>query len=83
MNIPLANGRLGRAAVERYWEDGYLHPIRAISPAQAAEWRAELEAIERDWLDAGLPLPLNRPSSVSNPENSVVMLVRTDRLGTT
>ena len=59
MNIPLANGRLGRAAVERYWEDGYLHPIRAISPAQAAEWRAELEAIERDWLDAGLPLPLN------------------------
>ena len=59
MNIQLANGRLGRAAVERYWEDGYLHPIRAISPAQAAEWRAELEAIERDWLDAGLPLPLN------------------------
>ncbi|MCV2865415.1 phytanoyl-CoA dioxygenase family protein [Albidovulum sediminicola] len=59
MNIPLSGGRLGKAAVERYWEDGYLHPIRAISPAQAAQWRAELEEIERDWLDAGLPLPLN------------------------
>lgn len=59
MNIPLAGGRLGRAAVDRYWEDGYLHPIRAIGPDQATAWRAELEGIERDWLDAGLPLPLN------------------------
>jgi hypothetical protein len=59
MNVPLSGGRLSTAAVDRYWEDGYLYPIRAIGSDEAAEWRAELEKIERDWLDAGLPLPLN------------------------
>lgn len=57
--LPLQNGRLSDAEVARYWEDGYLFPIQAISPERAAAWRAELEQIERDWLDAGLPQPLN------------------------
>ncbi|MCV2868245.1 phytanoyl-CoA dioxygenase family protein [Defluviimonas sp. WL0002] len=78
MNIPLPDGRLSKAAVDRYWEDGYLHPIKAISPAQAAEWRAELEAIERDWLDAGLPLPLNTYKRV----NANCVLPLAHRIGT-
>ena len=43
----------------RYWDNGYLYPIRAMSEVEAAELRAELESLEADWLDNGLPLPLN------------------------
>ncbi len=57
--ISLQNGRLDSAARERYWGDGFLFPIKVMGSEVAANARARLEAIERDWLDAGLPLPLN------------------------
>ncbi len=44
---------------DQYWEDGYLFPLSVFSEAEAAGFRAELEQIESDWLDADLPLPLN------------------------
>ncbi len=44
---------------DRYWEDGYLFPLSVFSEAEAAGFRAELEQIESDWLEADLPLPLN------------------------
>lgn len=64
--LPLDDGRLSQAQVARYWQDGYLFPIQAIDPRRAAGWRAELEAIERDWLDAGLPQPLNMYKRVNS-----------------
>lgn len=57
--IELENGRLGAGLVGRYWDEGYLFPVRVMSEAAAAAARAELEAVERDWRDAGLRLPLN------------------------
>lgn len=57
--ITLDHGRLTAAQKARYWEDGYLFPVPVITAAEALALRAELEAIETDWLDAGLPLPLN------------------------
>lgn len=57
--LPLERGHLGDALVGQYWDDGYLFPIQAIPAAEAAAARAELEGIERDWLDNGLPQPLN------------------------
>ena len=50
---------LSKAQIERYWENGFLCPIPAISTQQCEDWRAELEAIESDWLDNGLPRALN------------------------
>ncbi|MCA0928225.1 phytanoyl-CoA dioxygenase family protein [Ruegeria profundi] len=43
----------------QYWEDGYLFPLTVFSEAETAEIRAEFEQLERDWLSADLPLPLN------------------------
>ncbi|WP_397543539.1 phytanoyl-CoA dioxygenase family protein [Roseovarius salis] len=57
--IPLSQGRLAADQVARYREDGYLHPIDIMPPDEAAGLRAELEALEAEWLDNGLPLPLN------------------------
>ena len=51
--------RLSDAQIQSYWEDGFLCPIPAISAQQCADWRAQLEAIEGDWLDNGLPRALN------------------------
>ena len=59
MCVPLIDGRLSETEKAKYWEDGYIFPIQAIPPEKARAWRAELEHIEHDWLDAGLPLPLN------------------------
>lgn len=50
---------LSQAQIEMYWNDGYLFPLRALSGEEAAAARADLETIERVWLDNGLPLPLN------------------------
>ena len=50
---------LSKAQIERYWQNGFLCPIPAISTQQCEDWRAELEAIESDWLDNGLPRALN------------------------
>lgn len=57
--LPLTNGRLSPDLAHQYQADGYLFPLPALSPEKAAAARAELEAIEAQWLDNGLPLPLN------------------------
>jgi hypothetical protein len=38
---------LSPAAVEQYDRDGYYHPVRVLSPQEAASYRAKLEAYER------------------------------------
>lgn len=58
MALDLSNGRLQRQDVETYWRDGFLYPIRALSGAEAALARGNIETVESDWLDAGLRLPL-------------------------
>lgn len=58
-SLPLTDGALDQAQIEQYWENGYLHPIRVIPEAETAKLRAEFEAIEQEWLDNGLPQPLN------------------------
>ncbi len=57
--IPLEHGRLSEPMTERYWRDGYLHPIQVLSKDVASHSRAQLEDIEQNWLDADLRLPLN------------------------
>ncbi|MEM9306984.1 MAG: phytanoyl-CoA dioxygenase family protein [Pseudomonadota bacterium] len=61
MPTPLAleDGRLSTAQTQQYWEDGYLFPIPVMPAQDAIAMRAELEALERDWLDSDLPLPLS------------------------
>ena len=63
--IQLASGRLTAAQAARYADEGFLHPIPVIPADEAAAMRAELEALERDWLDAGLPRPLNQYKRVN------------------
>ncbi|PTX56727.1 phytanoyl-CoA dioxygenase PhyH [Litoreibacter ponti] len=58
-SLTLAEGHLTEDQIAQYWRDGFLFPLPCMTPAEAHEMRAELEQIERDWLDAGLPLPLN------------------------
>lgn len=59
MTITLENGRLPESAVQSYWDDGFLFPIRVLDTNLAAAARAEIEAVERDWRGADLPQPLN------------------------
>ena len=63
--VKLTDGRLSEDQVTRYWEEGYLFPVDVIPPDEAAAMRAELEALERDWLDADLPRPLNQYKRVN------------------
>lgn len=56
---PLDSGHLTEAQIAQYQNDGFLFPLQAMPPHEAIALRAELEAVERDWLDNGLPLPLN------------------------
>jgi len=58
-SLPLNEGRLTNAQTEQYREDGFLFPLQAMSTEAANTLRTELEEMERDWLDNGLPLPLN------------------------
>ncbi len=58
-SLALEDGRLSADQADQYWKDGFLFPLPATPEDHAAEARSELEAIERDWLDAGLPRPLN------------------------
>jgi len=58
-SIPLMDGHLSQKQVERYNDDGFLFPVPVMDPEEARTARAELEAIEAEWLDSGLPLPLN------------------------
>ncbi len=57
--IILQEGHLTKMQRNAYWNDGYLFPIKVADASQAQQWRAALEEIEREWLDNGLPLPLN------------------------
>ena len=38
---------LSREAIERYRRDGFLFPVRVLSPAEAGRYRERLEAVER------------------------------------
>lgn len=67
---------LSTAQQSQYWDDGYLYPLDIMSSDEAARWRAEIETIERDWLDAGLPLPINSYKRV----NSYVVMPMAARL---
>ncbi|MEM6634360.1 MAG: phytanoyl-CoA dioxygenase family protein [Pseudomonadota bacterium] len=58
-SLELSRGRLSEAQVARYQKDGFLFPLSVLSAEKAADYRRRLEAIERDWLSADLPLPLN------------------------
>ena len=77
-SIQLESGRLPQEQIDHYWDDGFLYPVPALSAAKAAADRAELEAIEVDWLDAGLPLPLNTYKRV----NAHVVMPMACRLAT-
>ncbi|MEE4188466.1 MAG: phytanoyl-CoA dioxygenase family protein [Roseobacter sp.] len=57
--LPLENGRLTKAQHKQYWDDGFLFPLQVMPAEDALAMRAELESIEREWLDSGLPLPLS------------------------
>ncbi len=61
-----------------YARDGYLFPLPALSAAEAAQARRDLEGIERDWLDNGLPLALNQYKRV----NAQVVMPLAARLAT-
>lgn len=74
--IPLKNGRLHDQTVGAYWEDGFAFPITVFSEAEAAQFRAELEEIEKTWREADLPLPLNTYKRV----NSHVVIPLTTRI---
>lgn len=58
-SLSLDRGRLTEAQQQAYWEDGYLFPVPALPPEEAYGLRRELEALEAEWLDKDLPLPLN------------------------
>ncbi len=57
--LSLNDGRLGDTLIQQYWDDGFLFPIQVMSAEQAQRYRTQLEQMEDEWLDAGLPRPLN------------------------
>ena len=70
--------KLTAAQSQAYRDDGYLCPIPALSPEQAAEWRTTLEALEAEWLPADLPQPLNTYKRV----NAQVVMPLAHEIGT-
>ena len=76
--LPLNHGRLSTQQVEDYWQDGYLFPIQVMPTEDALALRAELETIEAEWLDNGLPKPLNTYKRV----NSHCVLPFAHKIGT-
>jgi len=58
-SLPLENGRLSDALIKQYWDDGFLFPVRVMDEGKANHYRQQLESMEEDWLDNGLPRPLN------------------------
>ncbi|MFK7745485.1 MAG: phytanoyl-CoA dioxygenase family protein [Roseobacter sp.] len=64
--LPLHNGTLTKAQQAQYWEDGYIFPLQVMPPEDAKNLRAELEDLERTWLDNGLPLPLSTYKRVNS-----------------
>ena len=71
-SLPTLQGRLSDALVAQYWKDGFLFPLPCMAASDALQMRAELEDIERDWLDADLPLPLNTYKRINA---NIVMLL--------
>ncbi len=75
-------GALSAEQTTRYWNDGYLHPIPVFDETETAGFRAELEEIETNYLDADLPRALNQYRRVNT---NVVMplaanIARDDRI---
>ncbi len=52
-------GYLTTKQSQSYQDNGYLYPVRVMPEQDALDLRARLEAVEAQWLDNGLPLPLN------------------------
>jgi ectoine hydroxylase-related dioxygenase (phytanoyl-CoA dioxygenase family) len=76
-SLATVNGRPD--AISAYWRDGFLFPLGGLSAAEAAAARAEFETVERDWLDAGLPLPLNTYKRI----NAHLVMPLVDRIART
>lgn len=58
LDVP-THRRLTESETDAYWRDGFVFPFDVLSAEQVHHYRAALEEVERDWLDAGLPQPLN------------------------
>ncbi len=72
------SNHLNPSQIQSYWDDGYLYPIRVMSPQDAADLRAQFEALEAEWLPADLPHPLNTYKRV----NAQVVLPIAQQIGT-
>jgi phytanoyl-CoA hydroxylase len=57
---------LTQGQIDQYWRDGYLFPIPVMSEEDAQVLRDQLEQVEAEWLDNGLPLPLNTYKRVNS-----------------
>lgn len=62
----LARHKLTPSQAARYWQGGFLFPLVILFADEAAQVRSELEQIERDWMAADLPLPLNTYKRVNS-----------------
>ena len=76
-SLTLNNGRLSERQVDAYWRDGFAFPIPVMEASEALAMRTELEQIERDYLDADLPQPLNTYKRI----NSHIVLPLAHRIG--
>ncbi len=72
------SAQLSPAQSQAYRDDGYLFPVRVMSPDKAADLRARLEALEATWLDNGLDLPLNTYKRI----NAQVVMPLAHEIGT-
>lgn len=52
-------GQISEAQKQSYRDNGFIFPIRVMSEAEAKALRTRVEALEAEWLDNGLTLPLN------------------------
>lgn len=76
---PTENGHLSQSQIDAYWRDGFLFPVDALPTQDAIDYRATLEQIETDYLDAGLPQPLNTYKRV----NSHLVMPMVDQIART
>lgn len=76
-SLELEKGKLSKASQDKYWNDGYLFPLPAVTAREAFAAREELEMLENEWLDKGLPLPLNTYKRV----NAHVVMPMVARIG--
>ncbi len=57
---------LSAAQIDQYWQDGFLFPLDVMSPAEAGQWRGQLEDMEQAWGDVKLPRALNTYKRVNS-----------------